>query len=52
MRENSLIDLIPINKKELVENVRAECILGCSDYEIVEFSILKVAGSLTWTQEI
>lgn len=46
------MDLIPINKKELAENVRAECILGCSDYEMVEFSILKVAGSLIWTQEI
>lgn len=44
--------LIPINKKELAENVRAECILGCSDYEMVVFIILKVAGSIIWTQEI
>ncbi|XP_064909576.1 gamma-1-syntrophin isoform X3 [Columba livia] len=39
-RRGALLDLILTNKEGLVEAVKVEGCLGCSDHEMVEFSIL------------
>jgi len=39
-RRGTLLDLVLMNKQELVEDVEAGGRLGCSDHEIVEFRIL------------
>lgn len=37
-----LLDLILANKEELVREVKIGVTLGCSDHEMVEFSVLRV----------
>jgi len=39
-RRGALLDLVLMNKKGLVEDVKAGSNLGCSDHEMVEFRIL------------
>jgi len=39
-RKGALLDLVLTNKEGLVEDVKAGGRLGCSDHEMVEFSIL------------
>ncbi|PKU48015.1 rna-directed dna polymerase from mobile element jockey-like [Limosa lapponica baueri] len=41
MKRSGLLDLILTNKKGLIENVKVQGSLGCSDYEMVGFRILK-----------
>ena len=42
-RRCAILDLVCINKEVLVENVKLQGSLGCSDHEMVEFKILKAA---------
>ncbi|GAB0176076.1 hypothetical protein GRJ2_000072800 [Grus japonensis] len=42
-RRGAMLDLILINKEELVGNVKLKGSLGCSDHEMVEFKILRAA---------
>ena len=39
-RRGVLLDLVLMNKEGLVEDVKVEGSLGCSDHEMVEFRIL------------
>lgn len=40
-RKGALLDMVFINKEELVMDVKIKGSLGCSDQEIVEFGILR-----------
>ncbi|GAB0187539.1 hypothetical protein GRJ2_001219200 [Grus japonensis] len=43
MRRGAMLDLVLTNKEGLMGNVKFKDSLGCSDYEAVEFKILKAA---------
>ncbi|GAB0188096.1 hypothetical protein GRJ2_001274900 [Grus japonensis] len=42
-RRGAMLDLVLINKEELVGNVKLKGSLGCGDDEMVEFKILRAA---------
>ena len=39
-REGALLDLLLVNREELVVEIKVGGRLGCSDHEMIEFSIL------------
>ena len=39
-RGGALLDLLPVNREELVGEVKVGGRLGCSDHKMIEFSIL------------
>ncbi|PKU33079.1 pecanex-like protein hypothetical protein [Limosa lapponica baueri] len=43
MRRGAMLDFDLTNKEGLVGNVKLKCSLGCSDHEMVELKILRVA---------
>lgn len=53
---DSVLDFVPIIKKELMGNMKLKGILGCSDHEMVEFEILmavrRVDSKLTSEQAL
>ena len=45
-REGALLDLLLVNREELVGEVKVGGHLGCSDHEMIEFSILRETEGL------
>ena len=41
MKRGALLDLLLTRKEGLIGNMKVKCILGCSEHEVVEFSLLR-----------
>lgn len=52
-REGALLDLLLMNKKVLAEDMKVKGSLGCSDYEIMDFEILReLSKTKSWIMSL